>query len=139
MTQSDFYSFDNLSDYFAKKLHTDDNVPVDFRKVRCFKFTADNPNVIYVKDTLNGDFQPITTSKTGANSSIQVPSLDAQILRKYDEAIPLKPNKTKSLLKLLPFIPTQHTDFYNELLNQANRNTEDDPLDCTDDFYVEDI
>lgn len=138
MTSSDFYSFENLSDFFQKKLKTDDNDPVDFRNVRCFKFTSTEPDIIYVKHSLSGEFKPITTSR--GNMSLAIPSLDAQILQKYDGNISLNPNKIKDLRKLLPYIPTQHRYFYNEILEGEDQesNADKDPLDCMVD-YVEDI
>lgn len=134
MTQSDFYSFDNFADFYKKKLKTDDNVPVDFRNARCFKFTADNPNIMYVKHALNDDFQPINIS-----ADIPVPSIDAQIHQKYLHKIPLNPKKSKDLEKLLPFIPPQHLRFYDELLSHANddsvdQNLEIDPFDDVEDI-----
>lgn len=72
--------------------------------------------------------QPITTSKPGLNSSCAIPSLDAQILQKYDRDISLNPNKVKDLRKLLSYIPTQHRNFYNEILmEEDNSGVEQDP------------
>lgn len=138
MTQSDFYSFENLSDFFKKKLKTDDGLPVDFRNVRCFKFTSDKPNVIYVKHALSGNFKSITVSQIGLTSSVIVPSLHELILQKYDESITLDANKVKDLRKLLPFIPEQHWSFYNDIFANNQNTMEEDPLNGTLN-YVENI
>lgn len=122
MTQSDFYSFENLADFKKKKLKTDAGDPVDFRNVRCFKFTSDQPNIIYVKHALTGDFKSITVSKTGPNNSAIVPMLDEQILQKYNESISLDVNKVKDLKKLLPFIPKIHWSFYAEIFAKENKD-----------------
>lgn len=103
--------------------------------MRCFKFTSDQPNIIYVKHALTGDFKSITVSKTGPNNSAIVPMLDEQILQKYNESISLDVNKVKDLKKLLPFIPKIHWSFYAEIF--AKENKDKDPLNGFN--HVEDI
>lgn len=105
MTREEFFCFDNLANYVVKKTKTDDKEPLNFMKARCFKFTCDDQNVVYVKHGINEKFKTVTVFKAGHDSSSFCRN---QIYPKYRSNISLNANKISDLRELLPYIPPNH-------------------------------
>ncbi|CAH0558686.1 unnamed protein product [Brassicogethes aeneus] len=136
MQQEDFFTFKNIT--VVRKNITDEKEPLNFNRVRCFRFESNNPNAMFVKHELNGLFKKVNVGKRG-NKLSAVNNILNTLNRKYDAPLKLNCKKVADLRKLMQFIPPINQSFYLnifEISGEQSNNIEteepEDDVECVD-------
>lgn len=112
MTQENFYVFKELQEKIVRKTVTDTKEKVRFSKIRCFKFSSENPNIMYIKHLINEDYKPVNIGKKGHRN---LASIRNTLKMKYKEPIIMNEKKIDNLRHLIPFIPPVYLQFYKDV------------------------
>ena len=109
LDQNDIFSVKQLQNQIVKKNILDNKEKLKFSKICCFKFTSENPNILYVKHVLNEEYKTVNIGKKGIRKSIQ---LSRDLRNKYNNPVPINQKKIQNLARLIQYIPPIYHEYY---------------------------
>ncbi|CAH1112921.1 unnamed protein product [Psylliodes chrysocephalus] len=132
MKQNDLFAFEPLLKNNIKKSgQTISGEILDFSGVYSFQFRAENAKSIFIKHTVNGEFNEVNIAKKGRLVSTPLTPLSG-LIKKYTEPLKIVAKKIQNVKSLLPYIPPVYHPFFNSLSAAAGTENEVENVELFD-------
>ncbi|KAJ4437340.1 hypothetical protein ANN_17479 [Periplaneta americana] len=105
----------------SQKKNCNDGKEVLFKDAICIWFEKNSPMKMKIKDRLFAEFSVVSLSKRGN------PTTKWELMKKYNGSNLINLKKVADIKRLLPYVPSIHHDYYNNLQEKPEESDENMP------------